>query len=282
MAKKNVVLMDGAVGTSLWEKSEDKVPVWRYNLEKPEIVSELHHEYIAAGSKIILANTFGANGTAVSKSSSYTVKNVVSTGVKLAKAAAAGTDVKVALAIGPLMGLLEPYGDISEANAVKLFEEQIGSGMDEKPDLIYLQTFIDIEMLKIAAKIARQYDVPLFCSMSFEKKGRTIMGNSVRQMLDELEVYHPDAVGLNCSLGPDLAMPVIKQFTEMTERPVLFKPNAGKPIGSGNSSAASFDVETFVNDILPAVDLGISYIGGCCGSNARYIKRLDEKLKEMA
>lgn len=111
-----LTLLDGAIGTSLWEKAEDKVPVWRYNIENPAIVTELHNEYIAAGAKIILANTFGANAGAV-EHSPYTVHEVVSNGVRLAKEAAKGTDVKVALSIGPLSVLLEPYGDLTEEEA---------------------------------------------------------------------------------------------------------------------------------------------------------------------
>ena len=153
---KDVVLLDGAVGTSIWEKTEDKLPVWTYNITKPEVVSELCHEYIDAGSKIILANTFGANGPAVKRSSDYSVKEVVQAGVKIAKEAVAGTDVKVALSIGPLTQLIEPYGDVTEEEATEIYEEMIGAGMEEKPDLIMLQTFMDLEMMRIAATVAKK------------------------------------------------------------------------------------------------------------------------------
>lgn len=92
MTEKKVTLLDGAVGTSIWEKTEDKLPVWMYNIQNPAVVSELAHEYIDAGSKIILANTFGANGPAVKRSSDYTVKEVVSAGVRIAKEAVKGND----------------------------------------------------------------------------------------------------------------------------------------------------------------------------------------------
>lgn len=273
----NLVLMDGAVGTSLWEKTEDKVPVWRYNVENPGIVTELHKEYIEAGSKIILANTFGANSGAVGRTD-YSVEKIVREGVILAKDAVKGTDVKVALSVGPLSVLLEPYGDLEEEEAEAIFEEQIGSGMKEHPDLIFLQTFMDLHMMEVAVKVAKKYDVPVFSAMTFEKVGKTMMGQSVKDTVETLAPLGIDAIGMNCSLGPDLAVHIIKEFKNYTDLPLVFKPNAGKPILSADGTATTaYSADIFVEDILPAVDL-VTYIGGCCGSNASYIQALSKAL----
>lgn len=131
MNGKKLVLLDGAVGTSLWAKTDEKVAVWRYNLENPRIVQELHQEYLDAGAQIVLANTFGANRIAL-RGTDYTVEDIVSTGVRLAKEALAGR-AETALSIGPLPVLLEPYGDLSE-EAYELFDQQISAGAAEKPD----------------------------------------------------------------------------------------------------------------------------------------------------
>lgn len=276
---KDLVLLDGAVGTSLWEKAEDKVPVWRYNVEKPEIVSELIKEYYDAGSKIILANTFSANGSSVAESG-YTVEQIVSSAMDIAHDALDGTDAKIALSVGPLTGLLKPFGNISDAEAEEIFTEQIEVGVKGKPDVIFLQTFMDLKMMQIAAKIARKHDIPLFCSFSFVKsapgKGaRTMMGNSIDKILEGLKEFKPDAVGMNCSVGPELALPVIQEFSEKTEIPLIFKPNAGKPTLEGGSQ---FDFEVFAEDIAKAANIpGVKYIGGCCGSNPKYIQALREK-----
>lgn len=278
MKKDALVLMDGAVGTSIWEKTPDKKPVWIYNLENPAVVRELCDEYIAAGSEIILANTFGANGPAVKRSSPYTVKEVVSAGVKIAKEAVKGTNVKVALSIGPLSQLIEPYGDLSEEEAAEIFEEQIGSGMAEHPDLILLQTFMDVEMMRIAATVAKKYDVPVFCAMTFEKVGKTMMGNSVQDVIDTLTPLGIDAIGMNCSLGPDLALDIIKEFSEKTSLPLIFKPNAGKPILSADGSTETpYTAERFAKELIPALEYA-TYVGGCCGSNAFYIRKLKEEI----
>ena len=279
--KKDIVLLDGAVGTSLWEKADAhgiaKDPVWTYNLTHPELVTELAQDYLDAGSQIILANTFGANGPAVKRSSKFTTPEVVKAGVRLARQVI-GDRAKIALSIGPLSTLLEPYGDLTEEECQEIYEEQIGSGMEEKPDCIMIQTFMDIEMMRIAATVAKQYAVPVFCTMTFEKKGRTLMGNSVEQVIQALTPLKIDGIGMNCSLGPDLALPVIREFSEKTDLPLVFKPNAGKPIlSTGGEVVSNYDAATFVKDVLPALDF-VTYIGGCCGCNAEYVKALKAAL----
>ena len=169
-----------------------------------------------------------------------------------------------------------------------MYEELIGAGMQEKPDLIYLLTFMDLEMLKIAAEAASHYDVPLLCSMSFmgaNKSGKrakvshTMMGNTCKDIVE------------GSSLQPHGGRPQL--FARPRRRaarhigvqgrhrlPIIFKPNAGAPIVGDNGEVnAAFDIEAFADDVLPAVDMGATYIGGCCGANAAYIKRLAEKIK---
>lgn len=274
---KKIHLLDGASGTCLWEKAGKNIPVWRFNIENPEIVVELHKEYIEAGSNIIFTNTFSANREAVEKTD-YTVEEIVKAGVKLAKQAAEDTNVKVALDIGPLTELLEPYGDLEEDDAYEIYREQIGAGMSENPDLVVCETFMDIEMLKIAVSVANEYDVPVFCTMSFDKTGRTIMGNSVKDMVDGLSELKVAAIGLNCSLGPDLALPVIAQFKEYTDLPLIFKPNAGVQTVKDGKTVTEFDVESFVANVIPAIEHGAVYLGGCCGSSPEYIKNIKSKI----
>lgn len=277
---KNCFLLDGAMGTSLWAKAEKQLPVWRYNIECPEIVTELHREYIEAGSDYIFTNTFSANRDNVSKSD-YTVKEVVEKGVMLAKQAAEGTDTKVVLDIGPLSELLEPYGDLEEEDAIEIYEEQIGAGAALNPDVILFETFMDKEMLRIAVSVAEKYNIPIWCSMSFDQNGRTMMGNSVKDMIDTLSEFKVEAVGLNCSLGPDLALPVIAQFREYTDLPLIFKPNAGKNTIKDGKVITEFDVDTFVNDALASLEHGVCFLGGCCGSSPEYIKTMKEKLNQL-
>jgi 5-methyltetrahydrofolate--homocysteine methyltransferase len=278
---EKLTLLDGAVGTSLWEKTANKVPVWRYNFEDPDIVRELLSEYAEAGSEIILANTFSANRPSM-KGTGYTVEQIVTRAMEIAHETIDGK-ASIALAIGPLTGLLKPFGDITAEDAFDYFDEQITAGVKGNPDVIFLQTFIDLEMMKIAARAARKHDVPLFCTMSFAKsspkKGpRTMMGNSVEDIVKGLEPFHVDGIGMNCSMGPETALPVIEEFSRQTDIPLIFKPNAGKPTLEGGSQ---FDYSVFAGEVSKAASVpGVKYIGGCCGSNAKYIKALKKKLAE--
>ena len=280
--KENITLLDGAVGTSLWAKAEargfKKDPVWRYNLEHPEIVAELAAEYADAGAEIILANTFGANGPAVRRVSPYTAPEVVSAGVRVAKDAMRGRGVKVALSAGPLSMLMEPYGDLTEEEAAAAYAEMLEAGAKEGADLILLQTFIDLAMLRVATVEAKKFGLPVFCCLTFERRGKTMMGNSVEDMIEELEPLGIDAIGMNCSLGPELAVPVIREFVGKTSLPLIFKPNAGKPIlASDGTTATAYSAKDFADGIEPALDF-VDYIGGCCGSDPSYIREIAARM----
>ena len=276
MRKDDIVLLDGAVGTSLWEKTEDRGPVWRYNLENPDIVRELAAEYANAGARIILANTFGANRIAVQRTN-YTVPRIVSAGVRLAREAI-GSGAKVALAVGPLPVLMEPWGDLSEEEAFELFDEQISAGIAEHPDVIVLQTFMDADMMRVAVRAAARHDLPILTMLTFTEAGKTIMGHSVERYVSSLRDLPVSAVGVNCSLGPEKALPIIASFRQFTDLPLVFKPNAGKPILQDGETKVQFDVDTFVEDCVPALQYDVTYIGGCCGSNASYIRALRKRI----
>lgn len=282
--KKDIILLDGAGGTTLWSLAEEKGyakdPVWKYNVEHPELVKQLAELYIDAGAQIIYSNTFGANGPAVARSSNYSVAEVVSSGVRIAKEAASGTGVKVALDVGPLSLMMEPYGDLTEEEAEEIFREQIGAGMTEQPDLIVLETFMDLEMLKVAASVAKSYDVPVLCTMTFEARGRTMMGNRVEDIAEELSELGVDGIGLNCSLGPVDALPIIREFAEHTDLPLVFKPNAGKPVLAEDGSVISpYSAADFAEDVAPVLGL-VTYLGGCCGSSPEYIRTLRKRLEQ--
>ena len=281
--KKSITLLDGAIGTSLWEiaarNGADKVPVWRYNTEHPEFVTELTRDYIAAGAEIVLTNTFGANAPAVRMAHPQAdPEQIVRAGVRLAKQAAAGSGARVALAAGPLSALMEPWGDLTQSEVAGIYEQMLGAGMDEGADCILLQTFMDLEMMRVAATVARQYPVPVFCAMTYEKVGKTIMGNSVQDTIDVLTPLQIDAIGMNCSLGPEASLPVLREFAAHTDLPLLYKPNAGKPVlAADGSSAAACDAQTFAQQVQPALEY-VSYVGGCCGSNVSYIRELKKLL----
>lgn len=279
---KDIYLLDGANGTSLWAKTGDNGPVWRFNRLFPDSVRELTCEFIVAGSDFVLSNTFSANRPSV-EPFDFTVEEIVREGIIIAKDAAKDR-AKVLFDIGPLTGLLIPFGKIAKEEAREVFSEMIKYGMMEKPDGIFLETFMDLEMLKIACSEAIKYDVPLLCSMSFtkynpKKGGRTMFGNTPKQIAETLAQFRPEAIGLNCSEGPEETLPIIKEFSEVTDIPLIYKPNAGKPKVEGGSE---LDYNEFAEDVSRAAAVpGVKYIGGCCGSSPLYIKALADKLETM-
>ena len=278
--KKDIYLLDGANGTCLWAKTGDNGPVWRYNKLFPDKVVELAGEFINAGSDFVLSNTFSANRPSV-EPFDFTVEEIVREGVILAKEAAKDR-AKVLLDIGPLTGLLIPFGKIAKEEARETFAEMLKYGAMEKPDGIFLETFMDLEMLKIAAEEASRYDLPLLLSMSFtkynpKKGGRTMFGNTPKQIAKELSQFEPEAIGLNCSEGPEETLPIIKEFSEVTDMPLIYKPNAGMPKVEGGSEV---DFHDFAREVSKAAEIPtLKYIGGCCGSSPEYIEALAKMLR---
>ncbi|MBO5995462.1 MAG: homocysteine S-methyltransferase family protein [Firmicutes bacterium] len=278
--KKDIYLLDGANGTCLWAKTGDNGPVWRYNKLFPDKVVELAGEFIDAGSDFVLSNTFSANRPSV-EPFDFTVEEIVREGVILAKEAAKDR-AKVLLDIGPLTGLLIPFGKIAKEEARETFAEMLKYGAMEKPDGIFLETFMDLEMLKIAAEEASRYDLPLLLSMSFtkynpKKGGRTMFGNTPKQIAKELSQFEPEAIGLNCSEGPEETLPIIKEFSEVTDMPLIYKPNAGMPKVEGGSEV---DFHDFAREVSKAAEIPtLKYIGGCCGSSPEYIEALAKMLR---
>lgn len=271
-----LVILDGAFGTRIWEKTAESRPVWIYNILQPEVIREVTEEYIKAGAQIVQANTFGANRISVEKESTYTVEEIVSAAVRIAKEAVRGTGVKVALSSGPLTVMMEPYGDLEEEEVAEIYDEVFRAGVREGADLIMLETFMDLEMLRVAAERAKTYGVPVFCTMSFEESGRTMFGNAVEDIAEELKETGVDAVGLNCSLGPDKAAPIMKKFSEATDLPLVFKPNAGVPVMAEDGSMKNpYTKEDFAREVAETVPL-VTYIGGCCGTDPSYIALLKE------
>ncbi len=266
-----IIFLDGALGSILMEKGGDIVS--EQNIINKERVINLHKDYIKSGSNIICSNTFSANHYAKSK---HLVSDLIKSGVEIAKYAAEGTATKTAFDIGPLSELLEPYGDLSEEECAEQYSEIIAAGITLKPEYIFFETFMDLDMLEIAIKQTLPYNIPLLCSMSFTEVGKTIMGHSVEQMVERLAEYPLIAIGLNCSMEPKNSLPIAQKFREHTTLPIIFKPNAGKPKFSEGGISYE-DAEIFASEFNGIDQLGDVYIGGCCGSTPEHINRLTKK-----
>lgn len=270
---KHIHLLDGSAGTALWAMAEaagvPKKSVWMYNIEHPEFVLELHRRYVEAGSEMIQANTFSANRMSVERESDYSVEEIVTAAVRLAKQATEGTAVKVYATFGPLLQLMEPYGKLTAAQVEETYSELASAAVNAGADFIVLETFMDVRMAEIAAKASKKFGIPVICSMTFEKRHRTMMGDTVKKIVDTLTPLGIDGLGMNCSAGPVEGLEIIKEFSESTELPLYFKPNSGM--------GENYSAKQFAEELAPALPL-VTYIGGCCGSNEEYIKEIKKLL----
>ena len=279
--KQGIVLLDGAMGTVLQQRGlppGGKPEL--LNFTDPELLRSIYREYIAAGSQILCANTFGAS-TPKLAGTGRTVDEVVSAAVAIAKEAAAGTDVKVSLDVGPLGELLEPMGSLTFERAYGYFQEIALAGERAGADLVSIETMTDLYEAKAALLAVKENTrLPVFVTMSFEADGRTFTGCTLSSMARTLEGLGADAIGLNCSLGPDKLAPFLAELCACTRLPVIAKPNAGLP--DPVTGRYGMGPEEFAAALLPCLEAGVTIFGGCCGTSPDYIRRLRAALDGKA
>lgn len=276
LLEKEFVILDGAMGTMLQARGLKMGETPEVlNIEKPEMLTEIHREYIEAGSDIVYANTFGANRYKLKKSG-YSVGEIIKAGIKNARKACEGTNALVALDIGPIGQLLEPTGTLTFEEAYDIYKEQVISGQDS--DLIVFETMTDLYELKAAVLAAKENsDKPIVCTMTFEENRRTFTGCSVSSMALTLEGLGVDAIGVNCSLGPAELYPVIEELCNWTNIPVAVKPNAGLPDPVTNTYNVT--PKEFAGLIEKLIPLGVKFFGGCCGTNPEFISEVKKVLE---
>ena len=279
--KQGIVLLDGAMGTVLQQRGlppGGKPEL--LNFTDPELLRSIYREYIAAGSQILCANTFGAS-TPKLAGTGRTVDEVVSAAVAIAREAAAGTDVKVSLDVGPLGELLEPMGSLTFERAYGYFQEIALAGERAGADLVSIETMTDLYEAKAALLAVKENTrLPVFVTMSFEADGRTFTGCTLSSMARTLEGLGADAIGLNCSLGPDKLAPFLAELCASTRLPVIAKPNAGLP--DPVTGRYGMGPEEFAAALLPCLEAGVTIFGGCCGTSPDYIRRLRAALDGKA
>ncbi len=273
-----ILILDGAMGTAFQKKGlPPGVPTETLNFTDPETVKQVHRSYIGAGSQIIYANTFGANDLKLA-GSGFTAEQAVTEGVRLAKECAAGTGTLVALDVGPLGELLEPLGTLTFEEALEYFKVIMKAGAAAGADLIVIETMTDLYEAKAALLAAKENtDLPVAVTMSVEESGRTFTGCTIPSMARTLEGLGADAVGLNCSVGPDLMAPLLRELAENTTLPVIAKPNAGLP--DPVDGTYHMGPEEFAAALAPCLDAGVTIFGGCCGTGPEYISALVRALE---
>ncbi len=277
LLNKDFIILDGATGTQLQKAGLElgEIPE-KLSITRPEIIIDIHKNYINAGSDIVYANTFGANRYKLAECE-YSVEEVITASIKCAKIACQNTNSLIALDLGPIGQLLEPTGALHFEDAYDIYKQQILAGKDA--DIIVFETMTDLYELKAGVLAAKENsDKPIICTMTFEENMRTFTGVSVSSMALTLNGLGVDAIGLNCSLGPAQLKPIIEELSKWTNLPLVVKPNAGLPDPLTNEY--NVDEHQFANEILSLIPLGIRFVGGCCGTAPEYIKSICDILKD--
>lgn len=270
------ILLDGAMGSVLQQHGLKLggLPE-ELNFTEPDLIRSIHRSYIEAGAQGIYANTFGANRHKL-QSSKYTVEQIVKQGIKLAREAAEGTDVLVGLDIGSLGRMLRPTGDMPVDEAYDMFREVMTAGREA--DFIAIETMTDLMEIKTALLAAKENtDLPVICTMSFEQNMRTFTGCSAAAMALTLSGLGADVIGMNCSLGPKDALPIVDEILKWSGVPVLIRPNAGLPDPSTNLYNTTPEEYAEVMEQIAAK--GVKVLGGCCGTTPDYIREVAKRIK---
>jgi len=273
---KKFIFLDGGMGTMIQESGLDTGHAPEIlGITNPDVIINIHKSYIESGSDIIYANTFGANKFKLADTG-YTVEQVIRKAIENAKTASEGKAL-VALDLGPIGQLLEPTGKLTFEDAYECYKQQIIAGSDA--DLIVLETMTDLYEVKAGLLAVKENsDKPVFVTMTFEENQRTFTGVSVECMATLLQSLGADAIGVNCSLGPDELYPIVKKLSECTNLPLIVKANAGLPDPVTNKF--NVNPEQFAESNYKIADLGVKIFGGCCGTTPKHIKTLIQKINQ--
>ena len=290
--KTERLYFDGGYGTLLQSKglSAGELPE-KWNVTHPEVITDIHYEYLCAGADILKTNTFGANNLKydVGKGK-FCLENIISSAITNARNAVkryaenvdGSTEKYVALDIGPSGILLRPVGDFEFEDAVALFAETVRLGVKYGADLILIETVNDCYETKAALLAAKENSsLPVFVTNAYDEQGKLITGASPAAMVAMLEGLRADAIGINCSLGPEKMLPIVKELTECSSLPVIVNPNAGLPSIKDGKTCFDVDEESFSDTMMKICSLGASILGGCCGTTPKYIEKTREKTAKL-
>ena len=259
-------LLDGGMGTMLQARGlKPGANPEKLNLERPDVVRSVHAAYLEAGAQIITSNTFGASQHKLGCDPAPYIQ----AGIRLAREAGAEL---VAQDIGPLGAMLAPMGTMPFEEAYEQFARQVRAGAQAGADLILIETMSDLLEAKAALLAAKENcSLPVLVTMTFGEDGRTFLGTEPRTAAVTLTSLGADAVGINCSLGPEELIPLVREMLSCTHLPVVVQPNAGIPRMEGGETVYDVTPEAFARQIAVMLEDGVSVVGGCCGTTPDHI-----------
>lgn len=268
-----IQFFDGGMGTMLQAAGlkAGELPE-ALNLTNKDMIRAVHTAYAAAGCEYITANTFGANCL---KFENY--DEIIKAGIALAKEAGK----KVLLDIGPTGKLLKPMGELDFNDAIDIFAKTVVAGKDGA-DAVLIETMSDTYEIKAAVLAAKENcSLPVIVTMIFDEKGRLLTGADIKTAVTMLEGLAVDAIGLNCGLGPKQMIKYVKELRKWTSLPIAVQPNAGLPVSVNGKTVFNVEPDEFAQDMKEIAQLGVSYLGGCCGTTPEHIRKMIELCKAI-
>lgn len=285
--KARRLFCDGGMGSLLQAqglKAGELPELW--NLTHPEVLRDIHRQYLAAGADIMTTNTFGANRLKYRDN----LEEIVAAAVGHARTAVeeAGHGY-VALDLGPTGKLLKPLGDLEFEAAVSLYKEVVAAGAEAGADLILIETMSDSYELKAAVLAAKEAGIspadksplPVFATVIFDEKGKLLTGGNVESTVALLEGLRVDALGINCGLGPVQMKGILEEILRVSSLPVLVNPNAGLPRSENGKTVYDIDAEGFALVMEEIAAMGAVVVGGCCGTTPEHIRLMTQRCKDM-
>lgn len=277
LVKSGPVILDGATGSNLMKAGMPRgICTEKWVCENPEPLTRLQQAYKKAGSQIVYASTFSANRISLGN---YGLENQVkelNTALMGISRNAVGKDVLVA-------GDLTTTGkqEISYEELLEAYKEQILALVEARADLLVAETMMGItECMAAIDAAASVCELPVMCTLTVESDGSLFFGGNIYEAVETLAEMGADAVGINCSTGPDQLLSVVENMRKKVSVPLIVKPNAGMPvIDEMGNPVYSMGAEDFASHMKRLVEAGADIVGGCCGTAPEYIQQLCKILR---
>lgn len=281
-AAEGILLLDGATGSNLLKRGMPYgVCTELWVTEHPQVMKQLQEEYISQGSNIIYAPTFSGNRIKLKEYGLLERMEELNQGLVEISREASGGKALVAGDITMTGAQLAPLGSLSFDELVDIYKEQIRLIVKAGVDLLVVETMMSLQETRAAVLAAREVcDLPIMATLSFQENKKTLYGVSAKAAAVVLQGLGVDAVGLNCSAGPDKMIEAVKELVSFSYIPVIAKPNAGMPkLSKDHNTEYDMDAKTFAVHMEALLDAGASILGGCCGSTPEFIGNVAEMVK---
>mgnify|MGYP001029598998 FL=1 len=279
------LVSDGATGTNLIARGLPNGSIAEHwVLEQPDEILHLHQEFIAAGADLILTSTFGATSLRLAGSSlAGRAAEVNARAVELARQAVGNRAAWVAGSLGPVGGLLKPYGPLEVEAVTEAYAEQARALAEAGADLLAIETQFDLGEAKAAIQGVRSMtDLPLVCSFSYDRGKRTMMGVSPTQTARQLADLGIDLIGINCGRSLEENLQNLVELRQATALPIWFKPNAGLPQIDENNRTSYTLTPAEMGALVPAwLEAGAQIVGGCCGTSPEHLAQIALAVKTV-